>query len=529
MKNLTIQFRKTQRVHLKSLLSAGILSATLLTNTWAQGTSDAVYTPQSSNTAKFYKTIVGQDATSNFTLGDAVFVQFLFTEHPIVPEGEHTRVTVSSNGKTIAFQDFKSDDALLPVYFSDTYSFDLNVIANSDAFNKIKSITEATATDRSFSVLMNFPAGLYRPMMLAAFGKMMEGSHTIKVALETGKDVYDEKTFTNNFVGSKVFSSVEFTLKVTNDNIETYRKDILTNFGDVINTAFLRVNDNGVKSDIHKQNLNKIVFSNTTITDASSSSSLKTSFSSLNDGIYGKVFLPRSIYNYGANGGRAGDITSYDLEYYLDGQYVTTLNIAVDESKRKSNTSYDLGIAPTEITETNQAEVYNFAKTLVKAKPGNHKFKVVVSINYLNYFEANNRETAEIATGEFDLNVVESEKMALLKKLCPKFEWINNHVKLVPDAFSMIDNTKRVDEKVLKVVVYDNDWTYQRNWWGVILSRTIRGKGIIQNTKTNLCFEIDILFSQQNTSSGGSGYSATQFVRSGEYDNSVWFSQECIK
>lgn len=496
---------------------------------FAQASSDAVYEQPSSNTAKFYNEMAGTNASNSFTLGEPVYVQFLFTEKPSIPSDEHVRASVSSNGITFAIQDFKPGDEVLAIYFAETYSLDLNVLATSASFKDIKGLTEATLTDRKLSIMTYFIEGLFRDMLITASGKLIEGNYNMKVALESGKEVWDATQGKQVFNASKTFSSGEFSLKVTKDQIESYRKDMLTNFGEVILRNFARVTDDGIKGDAHKQNLNKIVFSNTAITDNASSSSFKTSFGGLSEGIYSRVYLPLSIHNISANLGVSAMVNSYSVSYYLDGKYISSLWLEPTAELLKSRTSWEIGVAPINVTEENMPEVYNFAKALVKASAGKHTFKAVISINYLNTWNANIAESQQLAAGEFELNVTEADKTNLLKKLCPKFSWINNNFQLVPNAFSMIDGEKRADEKVLKVVLYDNDWTYQRNFWGVILSRLIRGKGIVQNTKTGLCFEIDITFYQENISSGGSSYSSTTFQRWGEYDSSVWFSEECIK
>ncbi len=527
MKKSINTMKRIAQLRSTSILFACIIGSSL----FAQNTSDAVYEAPSSNTAKFYNEMAGTNPVTSFSLGEPVYVQFMFTEKPTgqIPSDEHIRASVTCNGLTLAYQDFKAEDEVLAIYFAETYSLDLNILATSASFKDIKGLTEATLTDRKMSIMTYFIEGLFRDMFITLSGKISEGTYKMKVSLESGKEEWDSELSKQVFKSGKTFSSGEFSLKVENDQIDTYRKDMLTNFGEVINEKFKKTGDNGIKGDAHKQNLNKIVFSNAVIGDNAASSSFKTSFGGLSEGIYSRVYLPQSIHNMSADLGVAGTITSYDVAYYLDGKYITTLSTDLLDETAKSRTSWEIGVAPMEVTETNMAAVYNFAKALVKASAGKHKFKAVMSIDYLNTWNASISEVKEIATGEFELNVTEADKTNLLKKLCPKFSWVNNHTQLVPDAFSMIDNSKRADEKVLKVVVLDNDWTYQRNFWGVILSRTINGKGIIQNTKTNLCFEIDILFSQQNTSSGGSGYASTMFQRWGEYDSSVWFSEECIK
>ncbi len=514
---------------IKNILSIGVFCIAG-TSVFAQSTSDAVYEAPSSNTTKFYKEMAGTNATTNFSLGDAIFAQFLFTEHPTIPLGEIAYLKISCKDQILADLRFKEDDVVLPIYFSDTYSLDVMISGNTKAFTDLKSLTEATLTDRKLSTMTYWPGGTFQSMFPALCGKLKEGSNTIKISLETGKDEWDDVKQIKVFKASKTLSSGELTFTYKNDQLESYRKDFLANYGEVMARGYQKTTDNGVKTDIHKQNIEKVVFSSTAITDGASTSSLKTSFAGLTDGIYGKIYMPISLNNKAANLGVSGSIKGYQLEYYLDGELITKSFQELSESMVNTNTSFDLAVCPKgDISDQDKSLVYQFAKTLVKAKPGKHTFKTVVSISSLNPFDANISETVEIANGSYELNVTEADRDALLKRLCPPLDYYNVPNNVVANSFSMIDKEKKSNEKVLKVVVYDNDWTYKRNIWGTILSRLIRGKAIIQNTTTGLCFEIDITYYQENISSGGSDYGSTTFSRWGEYDGSVWFSASCIK
>ena len=110
--------------------------------------------------------------------------------------------------------------------------------------------------------------------------------------------------------------------------------------------------------------------------------------------------------------------------------------------------------------------------------------------------------------------------------------WLKGTAKVVPDGFNMVNKEKREGETIIKLVEYGNDWTYKKNVYGVILSRSIDAKALVQDQKTKLCFIIDITFGQENVSSGGAKYGPVYFSRKGEFSNpgsTGYFVRECAQ
>jgi len=299
------------------------------------------------------------------------------------------------------------------------------------------------------------------------------------------------------------------------------------------NNATLSVNktaDNGITNDLHKANIGKIVFSKTEILkDATSSAQFANSFT-MGDDIYARIYLSRSMTN---EAGAIGDYVAQNFRYRItiDGNAQTTpvsaggnYLISGDEETYSKWTTFQIGIAPKQVDVSYypRNEVNVMFSRLYKLPAGSHTVKIEA------VFEGHDRERI-IGSGEFTINITDAGKILAGKKLCPGFTWLNNHVELVPDAVTMVSGGARAEEKILKVVVLDNDWTYIRNGYGVILSREINGKAIGQNTVNKLCYEIDVKFFQENISSGGSKYGSTTYSRTGELEDNNGFTIECTK
>lgn len=316
------------------------------------------------------------------------------------------------------------------------------------------------------------------------------------------------------------------------------------------------VKDEGITGTIHQAHLKQIVFSKTNISKSGASESQFTNNFNLGDDIIGRVYMEKS--NVNEKNGTVADrshLGSFYLRLTIDGgkQYSHSLGIVQSkgdlERQYETNTGdYDTELAGSEattfrfgISEKQDFFVknlpYEFIYEYLWSLPaGNHKIKMeyvydipedeVDPKNDLNNYLYTTKFGPEkiLASGEFNLNVTEAGKVTAAKKICPKIDWVNNKLIKVPDGFTMIDREKKSGETIVKVVEIDNDWTYKKNVYGVILSRSIRGAAIVQDNATKLYHTEEITFSQENTSSGGSGYAKTLYTRYA-FKN---FCKECL-
>lgn len=325
------------------------------------------------------------------------------------------------------------------------------------------------------------------------------------------------------------------------------------------------VTDQGITNDLHKKNLGKIVFAKTEIPKSETSDAAFANSFNLGDNIYSRVYMEKSFTNYGNEIGYISQFTDFKYRMTVAGQTFDILpqtqrdandpnpnngyplsKVAANDS-RDTWTTFQIGMSPSAedassypISETN-----DFFYRMYQLAPGSYtvKLEVVFDIpedevrkQYWDSPDEGRKWTTKfgkekvLAAGEFKINITEAGKIATGKKLCPKFDWINYKLIKVPDGFTMVNKSKRPGETILKVVEIHNDWKYIKNGFGIILRRTIGGKAIAQNDKTKLCYEIDIEFSQENISSGGSQYGSTTFIRTGEFETAtVLFLKDCIQ
>lgn len=307
------------------------------------------------------------------------------------------------------------------------------------------------------------------------------------------------------------------------------------------------VPDQGMINELHKANVGKIVFSKSEIVKSETSSANWTNTFNMGDDIYSRIYLSRSMTNEAYS---IGTFVQNNFRYRItiDGNKQTTdvaaggnYLISGDEEVYNSWTTFQIGISPKkEDVEYYPAyEVYVMFSKLWKLPAGKHTVKIEAVFDipeddvrgggndYL--YTTKFGPERVIAEGEFTINITEEGKLIAGRKLCKSYDWINYKTPQVPDAFSMVSKAANPDEKVIKVVLLHNDWTYNRNYYGVILSREIAGRAIYQDVNTKLCYLVDLTFYQENISSGGSSYGATTFSRTGRLEEYNGFILDCVQ
>lgn len=325
------------------------------------------------------------------------------------------------------------------------------------------------------------------------------------------------------------------------------------------------VPDQGITNDFHKANIGKIVFAKSEIPKTETSSSNFTTTFNLGDDIYSRVYMEKSFTNEGNAIGYISQFTDFRYRMTVEGQTFNVLaptkrdapadeidgyplsKVAEGESK-DTWTTYQIAISPkvADVKDYPSKEYRDFWYRMYQLPAGNHKVKLEVVFDipadevykgmYGDGPDQGRKWTTKfgkekvLAVGEFNVNITEANKIAAGKKICPDMSWLSGTAKLVPDGMAMVTKAKREGETILKVVEFGNDWTYIRNAYGVILSRELPAKALVQDTKTKLCYVVDIKYYQENISSGGSKYGPTTFSRSGGIDNAGetgLFVREC--
>ncbi|MCP4440853.1 MAG: hypothetical protein GY810_18175 [Aureispira sp.] len=190
--------------------------------------------------------------------------------------------------------------------------------------------------------------------------------------------------------------------------------------------------DNGLTHDLHKKSLNKIVWSTSEIKkDQTSTSGFKTTFSSLAGGIYGRVYLPKSLRNYGAVFGQP-DNCGYFFKFYIDGNEVgSSAYHRLAEKSCNEWTTWQVGLAPKASDDYDYGTPEGFANILKTVKEGTHKVKVEMVLNFL---EDGTPNLVKVASSEFTLTTSKSDKA----------KFVDKHETKVPVGGSRAENRIRI-------------------------------------------------------------------------------------
>lgn len=318
--------------------------------------------------------------------------------------------------------------------------------------------------------------------------------------------------------------------------------------------------DNGISSATHTKYLKKIVFSKTEIVKSQESEANFTNTFTLTDNIYSRVYLEKSIRNEAGSVGDCFNVTYFMRYSFDDGatKMPEWVNVKVhnvlmnDEGAVDKWTTWQPAISWSAADLTNpEAGVKNFVKFVRNLPAGNHKIKMELVYDIPedgkdhygkpNEYQYTTKFGPEkvLAQGDFTVNIVEADKRALYKKVCPMYkkqiaDYNRAAFTLVPNAVALAKSTTGVDWKkfTLLKIVGDADWTYKKNVYGIILSRSAGAGVYLLNNEDGFIYYSQASFGQDNISSGGASYGATtvwveeqniEFTRN--YDS---FCKECI-
>lgn len=325
------------------------------------------------------------------------------------------------------------------------------------------------------------------------------------------------------------------------------------------------VEDNGITNDLHKKNVGKIVFSNKEIAKAETSDAGFVNTFNLGDDIYSRVYLEKSMTNEGNSIGYIAQFMDFKVRMTVEGTQFNAIPltardyndpnpsngyprsiVAEDPDRRSAWTTFQIGLSPnaSHVAEYPSTEMHDFFYRMYQLPAGTHTVKLELVFDIpedeapqgSGMIDEGRKWTTKfgqekvLAVGEFKINITDAGKIAAGKKLCPTLDWINYKLIKVPEGFDMVNKSKREGETILKVVEIHNDWTYEKNIYGIILNRHIQGKALVQNNATKLCYVVNISFHQENISSGGSKYGPTTFTRDVSFENAgPFFVKDCVK
>jgi len=314
--------------------------------------------------------------------------------------------------------------------------------------------------------------------------------------------------------------------------------------------------DNGTSGPTHTKNQKKIVFSKSEIAKGKENEAEFGNSFSLLDNIYCRVYLDKSIGYEAKNIAGCFNNTNFIRFTFDDGatkapdyiEHTEPTGIGAEELDKW--TTWQPAILPSTADITFEpSKVKVFVKLMRYLPVGKHKVKMEIVYDipedsdngYSKYLYTTKFGPEKVlSTGEFNITITEADKKAMYKKVCPLYKkdidlYNKPAFTLVPNANELVKKATTVDWNkftLLKVVSEETDWTYKKNVYGIILSRSCGAGAYLLNKEDNFIYYSSVTFYQENTSSGGSGYSNTtssveeqniEYVRN--YDS---FCKECI-
>lgn len=167
-------------------------------------------------------------------------------------------------------------------------------------------------------------------------------------------------------------------------------------------------NDEGIKTTLHKNNLEKVVFSNNLIAkDCDDPSVLKTDYDSFTNGIYARIYMKKSLDNAYISAGKYGG-SDFAIEFWVDGKKINTIFDGLEGSDAKQLTSFYIVLAPNNESDAYKQEkiMQRFAYVASAIPSGKHTIKLKVTTVGADAEEA----VTLLGEGEFTINITESDR-----------------------------------------------------------------------------------------------------------------------
>ncbi|HLP12447.1 MAG TPA: hypothetical protein VK177_10985 [Flavobacteriales bacterium] len=308
--------------------------------------------------------------------------------------------------------------------------------------------------------------------------------------------------------------------------------------------------DEGITGPLHQKYVGKIVFSKSEIVKGSENEASFTNSFTLADNIYGRVYNKQSNSNYANNIGHIWGLSDFHYRLTIEGAPKNELltydwtNSGFDKEANKTWTTFQLGYSPdaSHIKEYNKADINIMYENLYHLPEGSYKVKIDYIFDVPSDQEKTSATVGEpmkwttkfgpeqlMASGEFTINVKNSDKLAYAKKVSkPLPEASMNDAAL---EASMIKATtgKWAGQTPVKAVIIGDDWVYLRDGWGNITGRTIEAAVVIKYEKENMHKVYDMRFYQQNQ--GGDKYGVTKYdgEMNGGKIGEWWIAKEFLK
>lgn len=270
--------------------------------------------------------------------------------------------------------------------------------------------------------------------------------------------------------------------------------------------------DNGIKTDLHKNNIEKIIFTRKKTDPATATAADGVTTFNINESIYGLVFMKTAIGNYkiynpesGAVKGNLG--SNYEVRVTIDGNVkkYTILQDNFDDGK-KGTTAFSMPVH-SYVPGDEGENTYYLVEDVNALTPGNHTIRIEVWGGNTNM---KGRTMEAIAAGEFTL----VKKAGDMMKLGRNFSMIKAKKTDKALETQMLSTMKTYAAEhgnkftFTAVKITDADWLVKKNSLGAIINRSISASGLATD-ESGKCTIHKILFTQDYE---GGGYQKSMFV-----------------
>jgi len=391
-------------------------SSTNTTNTTKSNTTASVV---STPTVEFSTDYLFKNKKADFEPGDEIFIRLLTPK----PMGEMFKNA------------FKMDDIPMSGSMAIAIGKDAND-ENPIVVSQYSFFPSRYDKDNQFAVTLQLDEAKLEKLGNDLDGKvpfnsvqtMSQGTIKLLWAQQAGRFTVKKYQWTIFFFYKKANSddiaeagSGVFTYNVTTEN----KKKLIEGMNFYDKASFEKTPDDGIKTDVHKANVGKIVFTNTKITpDFNDAGKLKNDFPSLSGGIYARLYLSQSVKNFLAEDGKAKDYAGSGIGVFLTvngKEYIIDDNISKEDGSVKTNWAID--IAPTDKAMYEEDPLLRrLVYQISILPPGKHKVKIDVRVHFLSSGKTSWDEAIKLAQGEFQVNVTQADRDAYAKKFGRKFE-----------------------------------------------------------------------------------------------------------
>jgi hypothetical protein len=455
------------------------------------------------------KTIGGTTNETNFEPGDNIFLRFAFPK----PVGEMYAETMgmsdvpSTGSYVIAIAKNQEDENPIIMYkanvFTSRYTkaddntMDFILQGSEELFKKMSDQGEDVTSKYTFNSISSMSNNGLSEEWKRQTALFQVKNYEWEVML-----VFVPYNSTDE-TKIKMMCTAKFNYNVTNEN----KKKISDGMNFYDKQRFEKTTDDGMTTEIHKNNVGKIVFSNEkmgkTFDDASK---VKTSFSNLSGGIYSRMYLKESMRNFLAEYGQGKDVadTRYSLYFYVDGatEYACFEDSKLSQTESHSLTNWLIVFAPLndEDFKYDVECVNRFAYVISELEPGKHTIKVIAK----SQTDGDPASAKEIATGEFEITITAADRDAFVKKYglqMPAKGLLEKDAKLLADV-KIVSGKEAIDVRC------PNVWEERKDAWGVVTHRVTLVAYSYKDEKGR-CAQNTFMIKQPKTASGWGATNAT--------------------